>query len=210
MIRHWARAALAGLLLIAAQLQAAKISFHFENPQLDPAQYELTVDDAGNAVYSSEAAERDPLHREFKLSPANVQKIFALARELNFFSGDYDFRKHKIAFSGHRTLTYTDGTTTTSTRFNWSENKQIMELAGIFEGLSNTVEAGATLADLLHHDKLGLNAYLISLEKKQQAGWLQQLELISPILQQIADDGTVMDIARRRARKLLLAAGNRA
>jgi len=210
MTSGWSRAAIALLFCIATQAFAAKITFRFENPQLDPAKYEITVDESGAASYSSEGPERDPFHREFKITPDNTQKIFSLARELNYFAGDYDFKRHRIAFTGDRTLTYVDGAKTSSTRFNWSENKQVMAIAAIFEGLSNTVEAGATLTDLLHHDKLGLNAFLTSLEKKQKAGWLQQLELITPILQEIADDRSVMDIARRRARNLLQTAGNRA
>ena len=46
------------------------------------------------------------------------------------------------------------------------------------------------------------------MEKKAQGGWLKQLQLISPVLQQISTDGSVMDIARRRARNLLAMAQN--
>jgi hypothetical protein len=215
------RATLAPLLLLAAAvaqvpppapaLQRPAVVFRFENPQVNPIRFELAVDSAGHAAYRSSASETlSPYYgdvaRDFTVSAATRDRIFALAREARFFSGDFQFRKHKVAFTGERTLTYLQDNSETSTTFTYTENVALQELTSLLEGISTTLEAEPRLRHLRRFDRLGLNEQLARLERMAQGGWLREPQLLAPVLQELAGDGSVMNIARQRARRLLAVA----
>ncbi|HUR36496.1 MAG TPA: hypothetical protein VM009_01680, partial [Terriglobales bacterium] len=188
------------------------VRFNFENPGLRPPAYEITVEATGDAEYSARDEEStDPstgTRRKFQVTKATRDRIFELTANLKQFRGDYEFRKHKVAFSGHKTLTYTEGAEEYSTKFNWSENKDITELAGIFQGIATTIQSEAQLLYLRKHDRLGLDAQLKSMESQAKSGWLKEIRIISKVLNEIKNDGSVMRMARERAERLLRLAGN--
>jgi hypothetical protein len=187
-------------------VEAAQVQFTFENSNLDPTYFELTIDDRGQASYRSRRREEAPMDSEdastFQVSPYTRDRIFALAKALDYFNGDFEFRKRRIAFSGTRTFTYLRDGTRHSTRFNWSQNQQMLELVGIFEGIGATLESEMKLNYLRRHDKLGLNAQLARMEEQAKSGTLKELRLLSQVLNEVANDSTVMHIARQRAEKL--------
>ncbi len=209
---------LAAALLLSASLSAQNIftegikgniptvRFNFENQQLSPAAYEISVDAVGEAQYTSREADSDPATqtpRRFQVSKSTRDKIFALTKSLRQFRGDYEFRKHKVSFSGHKTFTYTEGAEEYSTRFNWSENRDITELASLFQGMAATLQSETRLQYLRKYDKLGLDAQLKSMEQQAKMGWLRELGLISKVLNEIKNDPRVMGMARARAERLL-------
>jgi hypothetical protein len=181
-----------------------RIGFIFENSSLDPPYYRLAIGQDGAAEYSNnrpgEAAPDSATH--FKISSATRDRIFALVPEVNYFEGDFDFKKHRIAFTGVRTFTYTAGPARHSTRFNWTENRRLSELSAIFEGIAATLESESKLNYLRRYDKLGLNAHLARMEQQAKSGWLKELRLLSQVLNEVANDPSVMHIARQRAEKL--------
>jgi tRNA(Leu) C34 or U34 (ribose-2'-O)-methylase TrmL len=196
---------------VAADLQRPAVAFRFENPQVNPTQFELTIDALGRASYRSRASEAltpyyGQVEKEFTVSPATKERIFALAREAHYFAGDFQFRKHKVAFSGERTLTYLGDKGVTSTTFTYTENPALQQLSSLLEGISNTLEVEPRLRHLRRFDRLGLNEQLARLERLAQGGWLREPQLLVPVLQELADDGSVMNIARQRARRLLAVA----
>jgi hypothetical protein len=182
----------------------AHIDFTFENPNVEPTHYTLTVDRDGGAEYNSGRPEdsANSAPEKFKLSAATRDRIFELAKSVNYFDGDWDFKKHRVAFSGTRTFTYAEAETRHSTKFNWTENPTLSELSGIFEGISATLESETKLNYLRRYDKLGLNAQLARMEQMAKSGWLKELQLLSQVLNQVANDPSVMNIARERAQKL--------
>lgn len=187
------------------------VRFNFENPDLSPAAYELSVDITGDAEYTSREADSDPAStspRRFQVSKPTRDRIFALTESLRQFRGDYEFKKHRVSFTGHKTFTYTEGAEQYSTRFNWSENRDITELAALFQGIAATLEAEARLIHLRKHDKLGLDAKLKHMEQQAKNGWLKEISIIAKVLNEIKNDSKVMGMARDRAGRLLKLAGN--
>ena len=186
------------------------VRFSFENPDLKPPAYEISVDATGDAEYVAreEGVEGDGPRRRFQLSKATKDRIFTLTESLRQFRGDYEFRKHRVAFSGYKTFTYTEGAEQYSTRFNWSENKDITELTALFQGIAATLQAQSELERLRKFDKLGLDAQLRKMEQQAKSGWLKEIQLISRVLSEIRADSKVMDMTRARADRLLKLAGN--
>jgi hypothetical protein len=198
---------------LVAQTQVAealpKVHFTFDHPDLPVTHYDIDIDANGNAHYSSRikgqerGTSEEGIQRDFALSAATRDSLFALVKATNNLSGNFDYTKHKIAFSGTKTISYTDASGTNTAKYGWSENENVTKLTELLEGISGTLEEEPVLARLRRFDKLGLNAELGKMERLAKSGWLRELDLISGILKEIAADTTIMGVARKRAERLL-------
>ncbi|HMF90744.1 MAG TPA: hypothetical protein VKL40_08885 [Candidatus Angelobacter sp.] len=178
-----------------------------------PQEYHISVTSAGSASYLSRNPEKPPDANgvrdedyviEFTMSAPNRTKVFALAEQAKFFDGQFDYTKHAIANTGRKTLTYADSARHFQTTYNWSENTAIDQLTKIFGGISSTVEHGRKLQFLRRFDKLGLEAELKAMESLAESHDLAEIQIIAPLLESIANDPSVLNIARQRARRLLV------
>ena len=201
------------------------VLFTFNQPGGHPQEFTVSVQSTGLATYSScnvmckgqppvtsadavstgltTSAGEDPFWRTFTVTAKTRERIFSLARAANYFDGDFDYTKHRIANSGTKTLGYTEGPRKFKTTYNWSENPGIQELTNFFLNLSSTQEGGRRLLFLQRYDKLGLEAELKALQTLSHENHLPEVESISPVLQAIVADRAVMHITRQRAQKLL-------
>lgn len=186
-----------------------RIHFTFDHPDLAVTHYDIDVDTAGKAHYESKAKGAQPgtaddgVTRDFTLSPATRDRIFELVKSANNLDGVFAFEKHKVAFTGTKTITLTDASGTHTAKFVWSENQSVIALADLFQGISGTLEEEPILQRLRRYDPLGLNAELGKMEKAADSGWLRELGLIADTLKEIASDPNVMSLARKRADHLL-------
>jgi hypothetical protein len=168
----------------------------------------IETDSAGRARYESQDPKsEEPYTEDFTLSRATRAKIFDLAEKTNFFNGNFDFKQHKIAFTGTKTLTYHDAAHIGQTSYNWSQNQSIERLTNLFIAISNTIEAGRKVDFLIHYDKLGLDHQLEAMEAQAGSGQMIELQLVAPALNEIASNPVYMHIAQQRARHLLQLAG---
>jgi hypothetical protein len=69
--------------------------------------------------------------------------------------------------------------------------------------VAETILEGARLETLLQHDRLGLDAEMDFLAEAAGDGRAQQLCAIQDILERLAQDDSVLDRVRKRARMLL-------
>jgi hypothetical protein len=176
-----------------------------------PQNFTITLRASGAAKYVSrnptrtpqgeEAADPDYL-LEFTMIPANRDRVFTLAKALNYFNGNFDY-KHKVAFTGTKTMIYADPVRYFKTSYNYSVNKDIDELTRLFQGISNTIEHGRKLQFVRRFDKLGLERELKGMEELARNGYLAEIQIIAPTLRSIANDSSVLHIARERAQRLL-------
>jgi hypothetical protein len=181
-----------------------------------PQNVTITVQSTGSTRYVSrnpftppDQAGADPDYLlDFTLSSRNQKKLFDDAREANYFNGDFSYKKHAVASTGKKTLTYSDPVRHFTTTYDYSENKAIEEITNLFSGISNTIEHGRKLVYLHRFDKLGLEDELKGMENAAESHNLAELQIIAPTLKSIADDATVLNIARRRAKKLLAKANS--
>jgi len=187
---------------------AASITFNRDWDEYTPQNVTITVSADGHTKYVSHSAakppdEADDYHTEFVISAACKDKLFRSASEANYFDGDFAFKKHTVASTGKKTLTYTDPTRNFGTTFDYSENKAIQEASSTFQGISSTVEFGRKLQFKHRFDKLGLEDELKGMESAAENHDLVELQLIAPVLESIVEDSSVLNIARQRAKKLL-------
>lgn len=209
----------ASFLLLASVLSfgadaspAATVQFQFDFPHSNPAHYEITVQSDGHAAYVSNgdlgnSTNDDTTPFEFSISQKTRQDIFELAKKANYFSGKVDSGNTRIANMGSKTLIYKDGAHNTSATYNYSLDPAVQQITGILQDLSTVLEFGRRLTWFHKYQKLALEDDLKQMEDRQRSKTLGDLEPITPVLKQIANDQAVMRMTRARALRLLAAAG---
>ena len=193
------------------------VTFQFEFAGADPSHYAIAVYSTGRAAYKSTSPQDDnanyatpgqqpaaePFLTKFTVSSGTAQQIFDLAKKLNYFDGKFDYTKTRVANTGAKTLIYGDTSRHFETTLNWSQNTDAMDLVHIFQNLSNTVEFGRRLQHKMRYQKLALEDELQQLQYAVKNNNAVELQLLTPVLQKIANDTSILHIARRRAQELL-------
>jgi hypothetical protein len=192
---------------------SATVSFTLDFPQSIPDHYALKVSADGHAEYNStgkltaDSEPPDPFHLEFTISPATRDKIFDLAAKAKYFAGKVDSGKRNIASTGNKVLAYHDAQRNTQAEYNYSPIPAVQELTSTFQNISTTLEFGRRLDYYHHYQKLALEAELKTMEEMVRSKSLEELQAVSPILEQIATDQSVINISRTRAQRLLALGG---
>jgi hypothetical protein len=193
----------------------AQVRFTYENAELQPAKYVLTIDENGAGRFHSEPGAKppadtasyhplaQPLDRDIQLTPSTTDRIFATARTQKFFAGSCEEPKTRVAFQGLKQLSYQGPEGSGSCSYNWTKSVPIQKLTATLESIAFTLEEGRRL-DLEHkHDRLSLDAEMSVLAEAVKDGRAMEIQTIQPVLNEIINDEAVMDRARIRARKLL-------
>jgi len=197
-----------------AQIPAADSTFQvdFSNPGLSPSQWTLTLRPDGTGHFRSPVGnaptDANPgivvpaVDRDFQVSPAYAGNVFAAAARHKWFKESCESHL-KVAFQGWKTLTYTGPQGQGSCTFNYSKDKEIQDLGDSLEAVAETILEGARMELLLQHDRLGLDAEMEFLVEAVGDGRAQQICAIREILERLAQDDTVLERVRKRARMLL-------
>jgi hypothetical protein len=228
-MKHCSFIVFCAIMLAAFFLQAQNAGQVAQNPTVPTITYDrvweaytpqnitITVQSTGSTRYLSrnpvkppDQAGSDPdFLLEFTLSAANCEKLFRDAREANYFQGDFTYKKHPVASTGRKTLTYADQSRHFETTYDHSENKTIQEITNLFQAISNTIEHGRKLQYLRRFDRLGLEEELKGMENAAESHNLAELQLLAPTLESIANDTAILNIARQRAKRLLAKSSSR-
>ncbi len=191
------------------QSGTATVSFSLDFPNANPSHYEITISQDGHGLYSSngqlnqDSAPADPAPLSFTLSERVRAQIFDLTQRAHYFKGKVDSGNKKIANTGVKILTYKSADQTSQATYNYSQVTPVLDLTETFENLSTTLEFGRRLNYFRRYQKLALDDDLKRMEEMQKEGNLGDIQAIAPILNAIADDTSVMNVARSRALHLL-------
>jgi hypothetical protein len=143
-----------------------------------------------------------PFDQQIEISAPVREQIFAAARAHHLFAVTCE-SKHKVAFTGQKTVSYTGPEGQGSCTYNWSQDAQMMKVADTFLAISTTLEEGRRLRMEYLHDRLSLDAELETLSAAARNGTAIELQNIAPELRAIAGDEAVMKRAQARAAALL-------
>ncbi len=193
----------------AAADSSATVRVDYSNPALSPSSWTLVLRPDGSGHFSShpgepskENMEPPAINRPIQLNPAFADQVFAAASSRTVLKDNCESHS-KVAFQGWKTITYQDGDTQGTCKFNFSKNRQIQSLSDALIAVANTVVEGERLEMLLEHDPLGLDKEMGFLIEASADGRVRQICAIRGILERLASDQTVMDRVRKRARTLL-------
>ena len=163
---------------------------------------EVKVSEDGDASFDIRQLSEDAAPQKFLVGAAVRAKLFALAGELNnFANADLDVHR-RIADLGQKTLRYEKGGEIHETQYNYTLNHTASQLQTIFEGLSTQQQDLVSLEKNSKYDRLGVNDSLRQLENDLAQRTLPEPELFVPVLDRIAADSSLLDLARQRARSL--------
>jgi hypothetical protein len=193
----------------APAVEPATVVFSLDFPGSDPAHYSVVVQSDGRGRYecvgriSQDSDETETYQAEFNFSDATRARIFELAAQANYFSGALDSGKKKLAFTGAKRLSYKDGQRANSADYNFSAMPAVQQLTALFQGMAATLEFGRRLQHYHGYQKLALDDELKRMEQQARAGELSELPAVKPILQEIYDDASVMNVVRARAQRIM-------
>jgi len=163
---------------------------------------EINISDDGAATFDIRQLSEDADPQPFEVGAAVRAKLFELAGQLHNFAGiDLDVHR-RIADLGEKTLRYEKGATVQETHFNYTTNRDASQLVTIFEGLSRQMEDQTALEQKSKYDRLGVNDALLHLEGDLAQRTLPEPERLLPVLDRIAADSRLVEVARQRARSL--------
>lgn len=194
------------------------VIFDLDFPGATPSHYSVAVNANGNAAYQSNGGETDAVGNRstgdpnivaFTMSEATRNRIFQLAQKLNYFSGNFDYTKTRVANTGVKTLVFADLNRHNATTYNYSVNADVQELTSLFQRISATMEYGRRLEAELRYNKLDLYKELQRMRADADGKSLAELQAVAPVLRKISGDHSIMRVARAEADRLLAKAGER-
>jgi hypothetical protein len=199
-------------LLCILPLRAADpptVTFSLDFPGSDPEHYTIAVQSDGRARYecsakiSPDSEDRETYQSEFNFSDATRARVFDLAAQAHYFSGKIDSGNHKLANTGAKQLAYKDGQRESTAAYNFSPQPAIQQLTALFQGVAATLEFGRRLTHNHRYQKLALDEELKQMEDQARRGSLVEVQTVRPILQEIYDDSSVLNVVRARAQRIM-------
>jgi hypothetical protein len=188
--------------LILHAADSATITYRRVFKGSNPEFIEIKIGEDGTATYDIRQLSEDADPQPFQVSNAVRAKIFELAGELHNFAGlDLDVHR-KIADLGQKTFRYEKGAEVNEAHYNYTLDRTATQLALIFEGLFQQQRDLTLLEQKLKYDRLGVNDALHQFEQDLGQHTIPEPERLLPILDRIAADSRVIDVARQLARAL--------
>lgn len=189
--------------LKAGEASTARLTFIKVFKGSQPEYIRISVEENGQATYQGGAAEKPDEPESLQLSPELTAQLFSLAAELSYFHNLALDTGQRIAYMGKKTFIYETAGQRNEVSYNYTQNDAAEKLRALFEGLARGRYLLRQLEQQLVFDRLGLMETLGLFERDLNAGRLVDLEQFAPVLQRIADDPRLMQLARARARELL-------
>lgn len=210
-LQLWLALAVFVLLSVAPSIAAdpATITFSLDFPNSSPERYSIAVQSDGRAHYessgkiSADSDARDEYQTDFTFSDSTRARIFELAKQAHYFSGKVDSGNKKLAFTGAKKLVYKDGQRNSSADYNYSQQPAVQQLTTLFQSLAATMEFGRRMTYFHRYQKLALDDELKRMEDQAKRGDLAELQAVSPVLKQIYDDTSVINVVRARAQRIM-------
>jgi len=183
------------------------ITFTIDFPESNPSHYSIAVDSAGHATYEcqvkiEDSPEEQSYKTEFEMSAGNRDRVFDWAKQAHYFSGKIDSGKN-VAFTGSKTLTYRDGQLSNTARYNYSSVLAVQHLTALFQNVAATLEYGRRLAYYHQYQKLALDDELKRMEAQARNSELSEIDSVAPVLREIEEDTSVINMVRARAKDLI-------
>jgi hypothetical protein len=88
-------------------------------------------------------------------------------------------------------------------RYNYSSLEAIQQLTALFQNVAGTLDYGRRLAYYHRYQKLALDEELKRMVGEARNNQLSEIQGVAPVLQEIVEDTSVMNLVRARAKELL-------
>lgn len=185
----------------AAQ-DAGSITFRKIFKSSYPEYVEIKVNESGQGTFDIRQLDESANPQPLTLGTELAQRIFQLAAALHDFQGVELEARRRIANLGQKTFRYEKGGETHEVTFNYTTNDTANQLLEIFEGLSREEGDISDLQRTMRYDRLGVNDVMTQVLNDYNQKLLPDPQQLLPILDTIANDDQIINIARDKARDL--------
>lgn len=186
----------------AAPAGSAEITYRKIFKTSYPEFVEIKINESGSGTYDIRQLDEEANPQPFQIGAPLAERIFSLAAKLHDFQGvDLDVHR-RLANLGEKTFAYENGAEKHETKFNYTLDESASQLVNIFEGLARQTSDISDLARTMRYDRLGVNDVLLQIESDLNNKQIPEPERLLPVLDQLAGDDKILEIARQRARTL--------
>lgn len=184
---------------LAITASAQRIVYTKAFPGSTPAYVKITIAKSGAATYQEAVDEAEP--DQVQLDPNTNTAIFALADKLDHFKTKLESGM-KVAKTGDKTYRWEDGAATSEAKYNHTTNDDARALQDWFERITECQRILSELQRRLRYDRLGVNDIVLRLDSVVQQKRVVAPEQFIPILDRIAKNESILNMARERAASL--------
>lgn len=189
----------------AAASAEASFKYKFENARFYISVIEIDLAANGTGELRFKRGESDEIiDRQIKLLPATLGRIRQLYDVTNFIDSSEDYQDKKdFSHLGWVSLSAQQGQRERKTRFNYTTNKDISELADIFRGIATQEMHLFDIETSERYQPLDLPRLLDTLENDLKLQRVAEPEQLLTMLREISGNDTQPLIARNHATRMI-------
>ena len=181
---------------LSVMASAQRIVYTKVFPGSKPDYVKITIAKSGAATYQEAADEPEP--DQVQLDSAATKAIFDLAERLNHFQGKLESGM-KVAKTGDKTYRWEEGPKVSEAKYNHTTSDDAKALQDWFERITECQRILSELQRTLRYDRLGVNEVVLRLDAVLQQKRVVAPEQFVPILDRIAKNESILNMARERA-----------
>ncbi|MGH9428831.1 MAG: hypothetical protein ACRD2L_21300 [Terriglobia bacterium] len=166
--------------------------------------YGVELNSNGNGQSCFKKRNEDEIKLPVTLRASAIETLRALFQKANFLDESRDFvSQRRVADMGSKTIRLEAGSKQREVVYNYTEDRALQEITNFFENLSQQERALFEMNLALKYDRLGIPKKLDELDRNLNANRIIAPERFTPVLEKIYADQTLMNLARKEAKKLL-------
>ena len=205
---HSAGPPLLALLLLAGGLSGAdrptRVFWQKDYSRGNTELHRIEVETDGRTRYVLRLGDGEPVAVDFQLKPHTLQHLLELFAQADFLNRDKNFvSSRRVADTGTRTIRLMSGPQTREVVLRHTDNKTFRKIVTFFDHLSGQERFLLDLKLTMKHDRLGIPRKLDQLQGFLERKTIVDPQRFSPILKRISENTSLMNLARKTARRLL-------
>ena len=167
--------------------------------------YGVQLDGNGNGQFYFNKRNEDEIKLPITLRASAIETLRSLFEKADFLNESRDFvSQRKVADMGSKTVRFRTGSKQREVVYNYTEDRALQEITTFFENLCQQERALFEMNLALKYDRLGIPKKLDELDSSLNAKRVIAPERFAPVLERIYADQTLMNLARKEAKKLLV------
>ena len=166
--------------------------------------HRIEVEADGSTRYVLKLGDGEPVAVNFQLKAHTLRNLLEMFSQADFLNRDKNFvSSRRVADTGTRTIRLVSGPQTREVVFKHTGDRTFRKIVTFFDHLSAQERFLLDLELTLKHDRLGIPRKLDQLQGFMDRKTIVDPQRFSPILKRISQNTSLMNLARKTARRLL-------
>lgn len=166
--------------------------------------YGVDLNENGTGRFYFKKREQEQVELPLTLKSAAIEALVVLFVKADFLNESKEFASpRKVADMGEKTVRFQSGSQSREVVYNYTEDRVMQEITNFFENLCQQERSLFEIDLALKYDRLGIPKKLDELDRNLSARRIVAPERFAPLLERIYQDQSLMNLARKEAKKLL-------